>query len=61
MRYDRHGRKIAENSLNPNGSADRKIIYVYDKDGHVEEEIIASIKKAESLIFINTTMTHRGE
>lgn len=45
VRYDRHGRKIAENSLNPNGSADRKIIYVYDKDGHVEEEIIASIKK----------------
>lgn len=45
VRYDRNGRKIAENSLKPDGSADSKIIFVYDKDGNVVEEIIASIKK----------------
>lgn len=45
VRYNRHGRKIAENSLKPDGSADKKIIYVYDKDGRVKEEIIASIKQ----------------
>lgn len=45
VRYNRYGRKIAENSLKPDGSADRKIIYVYDKDGCVKEEIIASIKQ----------------
>ena len=45
VRYNRHGRKIAENSLKPDGSADKKIIYVYDKEGRVKEEIIASIKQ----------------
>ena len=33
VRYDRNGRKIAENSLKPDGSADSKIIFVYDKAG----------------------------
>lgn len=45
VRYDRNGRKIAENSLKPDGSADSKIIFVYDKDGNVVEEVIASIEK----------------
>lgn len=45
VRYDRNGRKIAENSLKPDGSADSKIIFVYDKAGNVIEEVIASIKK----------------
>ena len=45
VRYDRNGRKIVENSLKPDGSADSKIIFVYDKAGNVIEEVIASIKK----------------
>lgn len=45
VRYDRNGRKIAENSLNPDGSAASKIVYVYNKNGWVKEEIFASIKK----------------
>lgn len=45
IRYDRTEKKIAENSLKPDGTADRKIIYVYDNEGNVKEEIMASIKK----------------
>lgn len=45
VRFDRKGRKLAENSLKPDGSADSKIIYVYNKEGHVKEEVIASIKQ----------------
>ena len=45
VRYDLNGRKIAENSLNPDGSAASKIVYVYDKAGLVKEEIFASVKK----------------
>lgn len=44
VRYNRNGSKIAENSLKPDGSADKKIIYVYDANGNVQEEIMASIK-----------------
>lgn len=45
IKYNRYGQKIAENSLKPDGSADSKIIFVYDKNGNVQKEIVASIKQ----------------
>lgn len=45
VKFDNQGRKWVENSLNPDGSADRKIVYVYGEDGRVKEQIIASVKK----------------
>ena len=45
VKYNRYGQKIAENSLKPDGSADSKIVFIYDEDGNVEKEIVASIKQ----------------
>lgn len=45
IKYNRYGQKIAENSLKPDGSADSKIVFIYDKDGNVQKEIVASIKQ----------------
>lgn len=42
VRYDQKGRIKAENSLDPKGNALAKILYVYDKDGRIIEEITAS-------------------
>lgn len=45
VRFDGKGRVVAENSLEPNGSAKSKILYFYNKDGQVIEEVVASIKE----------------
>ena len=45
VRYDNQGRKAVENLLNPDGSAKNKLLYVYDNDGKIKEEITASVKQ----------------
>ena len=45
MRYDNQGRKVVENLLNPDGSAKNKLLYIYDNDGKIKEEITASVKQ----------------
>lgn len=44
-RYDKQGRISVENLLNPDGSAKTKLIYVYDKNNRIREEITASVKQ----------------
>lgn len=44
VRFNRYGRKLVENSLKPDGSADRKIIYYYDEKGRVKEEVSITAK-----------------
>ena len=43
VRYDNQGRKVVENLLNPDGSAKNKLLYIYDNDGKIKEEITASV------------------
>ena len=45
VRYDNQGRKVVENLLNPDGSAKNKLLYIYDNDGKIKEEITASVKQ----------------
>lgn len=45
VRYDKQGRKLVENLLNPDGSAKSKLIYIYGGDGCIKEEITASVKQ----------------
>lgn len=42
VKFDNRGRKWVENSLNPDGSADRKIVYAYDEAGNVKKEVYKS-------------------
>lgn len=44
-RYDKQGRISVENLLNPDGSAKTKLIFVYDKNNRIREEITVSVKQ----------------
>lgn len=44
-RYDKQGRISVENLLNPDGSAKTKLIYVYDKNNRIREEMTVSVKQ----------------
>ncbi len=39
LKFDRNGRRRVENILNPDGSAHRKVLYLYNKEGRISEEV----------------------
>lgn len=45
VKFDKQGRAWIENSLNPDGSASRKILNEYGDDGKLKEETVISFKK----------------
>lgn len=44
-RYDKQGRISVEKLLNPDGSAKTKLIFVYDKNNRIREEMTVSVKQ----------------